>query len=146
MKILITGIAGFIGMSVAIKLLQQNAENDNFYIVGIDNLNDYYDVNLKLDRLKNIQQQLGDKSKNKSKKFTFIKGDISDNLFMQNLFNEHTFDAVINLAAQAGVRYSLQNPNAYIQSNIVGFTNQKYKTFGLCFVIKCLWWQYQNAV
>ena len=85
MKILITGIAGFIGMSVAIKLLQQNAENDNFYIVGIDNLNDYYDVNLKLDRLKNIQQQLGDKSKNKSKnkseKFTFIKGDISDNLF-----------------------------------------------------------------
>ena len=64
MKILITGIAGFIGMSVAIKLLQQNAENDNFYIVGIDNLNDYYDVNLKLDRLKNIQQQLGDKSKN----------------------------------------------------------------------------------
>ena len=67
MKILITGIAGFIGMSVAIKLLQQNAENDNFYIVGIDNLNDYYDVNLKLDRLKNIQQQLGDKSKNKSK-------------------------------------------------------------------------------
>ena len=55
MKILITGIAGFIGMSVAIKLLQQNAENDNFYIVGIDNLNDYYDVNLKLDRLKNIQ-------------------------------------------------------------------------------------------
>ena len=127
MKILITGIAGFIGMSVAIKLLQQNAENDNFYIVGIDNLNDYYDVNLKLDRLKNIQQQLGDKSKNKSKnkseKFTFIKGDISDNLFMQNLFNEHTFDAVINLAAKAGVRYSLQNPNAYIQSNIVGFTN-----------------------
>ena len=96
MKILITGIAGFIGMSVAIKLLQQNAENDNFYIVGIDNLNDYYDVNLKLDRLKNIQQQLGDKSKNKSEKFTFIKGDISDNLFMQNLFNEHTFDAVIN--------------------------------------------------
>lgn len=127
MKILITGIAGFIGMSVAIKLLQQNAENDNFYIVGIDNLNDYYDVNLKLDRLKNIQQQLGDKSKNKSKnkseKFIFIKGDISDNLFMQNLFNEHTFDAVINLAAQAGVRYSLQDPNAYIQSNIVGFTN-----------------------
>ena len=123
MKILITGIAVFIGMSVAIKLLQQNAENDNFYIVGIDNLNDYYDVNLKLDRLKNIQQQLGDKSKNKSEKFTFIKGDISDNLFMQNLFNEHTFDAVINLAAQAGVRYSLQDPNAYIQSNIVGFTN-----------------------
>lgn len=110
MKVLVTGAAGFIGAFLCKRLL----ETTNNDIVGLDNLNDYYDVTLKearLDMLKPFD------------KFTFIKGDISDKPFIDKLFNEYKFDIVVNLAAQAGVRYSISNPDVYIQSNLIGFYN-----------------------
>lgn len=109
MKILITGVAGFIGMHLAKRLLERGDE-----VVGIDNLNDYYKVQLKNDRL----DQLKDFDK-----FTFIKMDMADRDAMANLFKEQKFNKVMNLAAQAGVRYSLENPLAYVDSNLVGFAN-----------------------
>ena len=109
MNILVTGAAGFIGFHVARKLL---ARGDR--VVGLDNLNDYYDVNLKLARLALIENHPG---------FSFARMDLQDRPTMEALFRQHHFDAVINLAAQAGVRYSLENPHAYVDSNIVGFTN-----------------------
>lgn len=109
MNALITGVAGFIGSNVAKKLLDLN-----YSVVGIDNLNDYYDVNLKKDRLDEILEH---------EHFQFIRGDISDNSFILDLFSKNQFNIVINLAAQAGVRYSIENPDVYIQSNIVGFYN-----------------------
>ena len=109
MNVLVTGAAGFIGFHVAQKLLARGDQ-----VVGLDNLNDYYDVNLKLARLAKIENLPG---------FTFAKMDLHDRPALEALFAQHNFDAVINLAAQAGVRYSLENPQAYIDSNIVGFTN-----------------------
>jgi UDP-glucuronate 4-epimerase len=109
MKILVTGAAGFIGMHLAKRLLERGDE-----VVGIDNLNDYYDVQLKHDRLKLIEG---------FDKFTFIKMDMADRDAMAALFKEHQFNRVMNLAAQAGVRYSLKNPHAYVDSNLVGFVN-----------------------
>jgi UDP-glucuronate 4-epimerase len=109
MHILVTGAAGFIGFHTSNKLL---ARGDT--VVGLDNLNNYYDVNLKQARLGLLQSQPG---------FTFAKADLADLHALEALFNAHRFDAVINLAAQAGVRYSLENPHAYIDSNVVGFTN-----------------------
>lgn len=109
-KILITGAAGFIGAFLARRLLI----DFNCLIVGLDNLNDYYDVNLKyyrLDILKNYEN------------FKFIKGSIADKELVKKIFNDFNFDIVINLAAQAGVRYSIENPDAYINSNILGFYN-----------------------
>ncbi len=124
MKILITGSAGFIGYHIALKLLERGDE-----VVGLDNINDYYDVNLKYGRL----QELGIDKENtkynvlttssKYKNHKFIKLDLSDRDNIQKLFENEKFDAVCNLAAQAGVRYSLKNPHAYIQSNVVGFMN-----------------------
>ena len=109
MKILVTGVAGFIGMSVAKALLERGDE-----VIGIDNLNDYYDVQLKHDRLKLIEN---------FDAFTFIKMDISDRDAMKELFEKQNFQRVFNSAAQAGVRYSLENPHAYVDSNLVGFVN-----------------------
>jgi UDP-glucuronate 4-epimerase len=109
MKILVTGAAGFIGMHVSKALLDRGDE-----VIGIDNLNDYYDVQLKLDRLKLIEGY---------DKFTFIKMDMADREATKTLFEEHNFNRVFNSAAQAGVRYSLQNPHAYVDSNLVGFVN-----------------------
>lgn len=109
MKILITGVAGFIGMHLAQRLLQQGVE-----VVGIDNLNDYYAVSLKHDRLKQLTPLPN---------FRFIQMDMADRAAMETLFAEEKFQRVVNLAAQAGVRYSLQNPHAYINSNVVGFLN-----------------------
>lgn len=108
-KILITGAAGFIGFHLSKKLLDLSYE-----IIGIDNLNDYYDVTLKEDRLKILNQY---------DNFKFIKGDISDKTVVNNCFSEYNPEYVINLAAQAGVRYSIENPDVYIQSNIIGFFN-----------------------
>ena len=110
MKILVTGAAGFIGAFLSKRLLE-TTDNE---IIGVDNLNDYYDVSLKEARLEMLK---------KFDKFTFIKGDISDKGFIDKLFNEYKFDIVINLAAQAGVRYSIDHPDVYIQSNIIGFYN-----------------------
>ena len=110
MKILVTGAAGFIGSFLCKRLL----ETTNDEIIGLDNLNDYYDVSLKEARLKILEP---------FKKFTFVKGDISDKTFIDKLFDEYKFDVVVNLAAQAGVRYSIDHPDVYIQSNIIGFYN-----------------------
>ncbi|MHB1174909.1 MAG: NAD-dependent epimerase [Sulfuriferula sp.] len=109
MKILLTGAAGFIGMHTALQLL---ARGD--IVVGVDNLNDYYDVNLKKARLAQLAPH---------DNFRFIQLDIADRAAMETLFATEKFQRVINLAAQPGVRYSLKNPHAYIQSNIVGLTN-----------------------
>jgi UDP-glucuronate 4-epimerase len=109
LKILVTGAAGFIGMHTAQSLLRRGDT-----VVGIDNLNDYYDVRLKHDRLASLAGQ-GD--------FRFIEMDIADRAAMAALFASEGFERVIHLAAQAGVRYSLLNPNAYVDSNLVGFVN-----------------------
>jgi UDP-glucuronate 4-epimerase len=115
-KILVTGSAGFIGFHLAKGLLESG-----FDVVGIDNLNDYYDPQLKLDRLENLNAFVSEKNLQDSYQFT--KLDISDEYALKDLFNQHDFDIVVNLAAQAGVRYSLENPNAYIVSNLVGYAN-----------------------
>ena len=107
MHVMITGAAGFIGSTLALRLLDRG---DN--VTGIDNLNDYYDVSLKEARLARLTP---------SKQFSFLKADISDQKEMRKLFAENYFDAVVNLAAQAGVRYSIENPAAYIDANLVGF-------------------------
>ena len=109
MKILVTGAAGFIGMHVAQLLLSRGDE-----VVGIDNLNDYYDPQLKRARLENLSPFPG---------FRFAHMDIADTPAVARLFSTEKFDRVVHLAAQAGVRYSLTNPHAYIQSNLVGFAN-----------------------
>lgn len=109
MKILVTGSAGFIGSSLIKDLLARGDE-----VVGIDNLNDYYDPQIKLDRLNQF---------NDHDLFTHIKGDIVDSDLLEKCFENNNFDSVVNLAAQAGVRYSIENPRAYIDSNIVGFLN-----------------------
>ncbi|TPW16533.1 MAG: UDP-glucuronate 4-epimerase, partial [Halothiobacillaceae bacterium] len=109
MKILVTGTAGFIGNTLAMRLLARGDE-----VVGIDNLNDYYDVRLKEARLARIKD---------SANFTEERVSVEDRSAMEALFKKHKPQRVVHLAAQAGVRYSLQNPHAYIDSNIVGFTN-----------------------
>ncbi len=109
MKILVTGAAGFIGFHTAQKLLERGDE-----VVGLDNLNEYYDVRLKLARLEILKRQSG---------FRFVKLDLADRDGMTRLFAEEKFQRVINLAAQAGVRYSIENPLAYVDSNVVGFAN-----------------------
>ena len=109
MKVLVTGSAGFIGSALSIKLLERGDE-----VVGIDNHNNYYDPKLKESRLqRNIDQP----------NYIHIRMDIKDSDSVKSLFKEHQFDSVVNLAAQAGVRYSIKNPQAYIDSNIVGFAN-----------------------
>jgi UDP-glucuronate 4-epimerase len=108
-KILVTGAAGFIGMNTSLRLLERGDE-----VVGLDNLNDYYAVSLKEDRLARLAGHAN---------FRFVKLDVADRAGMEALFAAEGFDRVIHLAAQAGVRYSLQNPHAYIESNVVGFTN-----------------------
>jgi UDP-glucuronate 4-epimerase len=109
MKILVTGAAGFIGFSTAQRLLARGDE-----VAGLDNLNDYYDVRLKKARLAILERQPG---------FRFVFLDLADREGMARLFAGSRFDRVIHLGAQAGVRYSIQNPNAYVDSNIVGFMN-----------------------
>lgn len=110
--ILITGAAGFIGSNLVKELFNTV---DDIKIIGIDNMNDYYDVSIKEYRLEEINKL--------NKNFIFIKGDISDKETIDNLFNEYKPSVVVNLAAQAGVRYSITNPDAYIKSNLIGFYN-----------------------
>lgn len=107
--ILVTGGAGFIGYHLSKQLLEYDCT-----VIGYDNLNDYYEVQLKYDRLKDLEGREG---------YTFIKGDLADKETLGNLFQEYSFDIVVNLGAQAGVRYSIDNPDAYISSNMIGFYN-----------------------
>ena len=109
--IFITGIAGFIGSYLALDLLKREP---NIRIVGIDSITDYYDISLKEERLKNLE---------KYSNFTFIKGNIADKALIEKIFREYKPNIVVNLAAQAGVRYSITNPDAYVESNLVGFYN-----------------------
>jgi UDP-glucuronate 4-epimerase len=114
MKILVTGNAGFIGFHTTKKLLERGDE-----VVGFDSVNDYYDVNIKEARLKILEQtasQIGSS-------YTFIRGNLADKILVSQCFKDHLFDRVIHLAAQAGVRYSLENPLSYVESNILAFTN-----------------------
>jgi UDP-glucuronate 4-epimerase len=109
MKLLVTGAAGFIGYALAHSLCQRGDD-----VVGIDNLNDYYDVGLKQARLQQLET---------FKNFHFIKMELADSAALEGLFKKFRFERVLNMAAQAGVRYSLENPRAYIDSNLVGFAN-----------------------
>ena len=110
--ILLTGAAGFIGANLTMRLMK---DVPSAHIVGIDNMNDYYDPALKDFRLSQIEALNG--------KWTFVRGDIADKALIDKLFAQYNFDVVVNLAAQAGVRYSITNPDAYIQSNLIGFYN-----------------------
>lgn len=109
-RVLITGVAGFIGSFLAKRLLQQEC-----YVIGVDSMNDYYDVSLKEHRLNEINRV--------GTNFVFIRGNIADKAFVNKVFAENKPDIVVNLAAQAGVRYSINNPDVYIESNILGFYN-----------------------
>ena len=110
--VLVTGAAGFIGSNLVIELFKTI---EDIKIIGIDNMNDYYDVAIKEWRLQQIEKMNG--------QWTFIKGDISDKATIDGIFSEYKPAVVVNLAAQAGVRYSITNPDAYIQSNLIGFYN-----------------------
>ncbi|MEH7492174.1 NAD-dependent epimerase [Neobacillus niacini] len=109
MNILVTGAAGFIGFHLSKRLLAEN-----YHVIGVDNLNDYYDVRLKTERLKQLEN---------NEKFTFYKVDLADSEGLNKIFERHSIPIVINLAAQAGVRYSLTHPHSYVHSNLVGFVN-----------------------
>ena len=110
--ILVTGAAGFIGSNLSKRLL---TDFEGVKVIGIDSITDYYDVNLKYERLKEIEGL--------SKDWTFIKGNIADKALIEQVFSENKIDVVVNLAAQAGVRYSITNPDSYIESNLIGFYN-----------------------
>lgn len=125
MKVLVTGAAGFIGFFTSKVLLEKGHE-----VVGLDNINDYYDVNLKFSRLKELGIDRDDAEEfnnicesSTNSNFTFVRMNLEDREALPNLFNDEKFDIVCNLAAQAGVRYSLENPETYIDSNLVGFLN-----------------------
>ena len=113
MHVLVTGVAGFIGHPLALRLLDMGHS-----VVGLDNINDYYDVNMKKDRLAELEEK-----RKSGANFSFVFGDLADTSLMTDLFKKEKFTHVVNLAAQAGVRYSIENPLSYIQSNLVGFAN-----------------------
>ena len=115
--VLVTGAAGFIGSNLVLELIN---EVEKINIVGIDNMNDYYDVSIKKYRLKKIQSSINE---HKDSTWTFIKGNIADKATIEDIFKTYKPNIVVNLAAQAGVRYSISNPDAYIESNLIGFYN-----------------------
>ena len=117
MHILITGAAGFIGANLVVRLLKTESD---IHIWGLDNINDYYDVKLKEFRLREIEKTSNEHPENS---WNFIKGNIADKELINKVFSSVKFDIVVNLAAQAGVRYSITNPDTYIESNIIGFYN-----------------------
>lgn len=113
--ILVTGVSGFIGSNLCKKILNY----DNYCIIGVDNMNDYYDISLKEYRLREIEK----KAKQSNSEFKFVKTSIADKEVVSDLFQLYKPDTVVNLAAQAGVRYSISNPDAYVESNLIGFYN-----------------------
>lgn len=115
--VLVTGSAGFIGSNLVLKLLEKT---ENVKIVGLDSMNDYYDVSIKEYRLKQIEKAAGQRE---GSSWTFVRGNLADKALIEGLFSEHEFSVVVNLAAQAGVRYSITNPDVYIESNLIGFYN-----------------------
>lgn len=115
--ILVTGAAGFIGANLAMELL---GTEEDVNVVGLDNLNDYYDVSLKQYRLSEIEKRALNCPGNR---WTFVRGDLADKELIEKIFAQYRFDVVVNLAAQAGVRYSIDHPDAYMQSNVMGFFN-----------------------
>ena len=112
--ILVTGSPGFIGANLVLRLFKEMSSGT---IVSLDNMNDYYDPQLKVYRLGLIESE----AKSSSVKHIFVKGSIADKTLVEKLFDEYKFDLVVNLAAQAGVRYSIDHPDVYIESNIIGF-------------------------
>ena len=115
--ILVTGAAGFIGSNLVMELLNTK---ENVTIVGLDSVNDYYDVSIKEYRLDKIEQLAGQKP---DSRWIFVRGNLADKALIEQLFTEYAFDVVVNLAAQAGVRYSISHPDVYIESNVIGFYN-----------------------
>jgi len=111
--VLITGVAGFVGANLVIELLKTDTK---IQIIGIDNMNDYYDVSIKEYRLSQIEKQ-------SNHNWTFIKGNIADKNLIEDIFKRYKPNIVVNLAAQAGVRYSITNPDVYMESNMIGFYN-----------------------
>ncbi len=117
MKVLVTGSAGFIGSNLVLRLLKTESPIE---IVGFDSVNDYYDVSIKEWRLRQIEAET---EKHPESRYTFVKGNLADKALIDSLFEKYRFDVAVNLAAQAGVRYSITNPGAYIESNLIGFYN-----------------------
>ena len=135
--VLVTGAAGFIGFHISLKMLEAG-----WNVAGLDNINDYYDVGLKRDRLSLLAKFPG---------FSFLELDLSDHCSIEDIFKKYSFDLVVHLAAQAGVRYSLINPRAYIRSNIDGFINvleglqaKRSKAPRLCLIELSLWRKRKN--
>ena len=146
-SILITGAAGFIGANLVMELLR---DTDAVKIVGLDSMSDYYDVSIKEYRLAEIDKIA--KQKNDSQ-WIFVKGSIADHSFLERIFQEYSFDLVVNLAAQAGVRYSITNPDAYIESNLVGYLQYSGSlpqasccTLGIRLIFQCLWHEPKNPL
>ena len=115
--ILVTGAAGFIGSNLVLELLRTT---EPVHIIGIDNMNDYYDVSIKEYRLRKIEEEV---LKHTASSWNFVKGSIADKTLINQIFTEYKPTVVVNLAAQAGVRYSITNPDVYIESNLIGFYN-----------------------
>ena len=136
--ILVTGSAGFIGSNLVKRLFK---DVKGATIVGVDNMNDYYDVSLKEYRLKELDTL---NSQLSTVNYQFIKGDIADKATIDSIFEQYKPAVVVNLAAQAGVRYSITNPDAYIQSNLIGFYNileacRRGRTSCICKLFECVW-------
>ena len=117
MTLIISGAAGFIGANLVLRIIGESPQS---HIIGLDNMNDYYDVSLEEYRLREIEKAVEEKG---SVQWTFIQGDLADKELVDGIFEKYHPDIVVNLAAQAGVRYSIENPDAYIQSNLIGFYN-----------------------